>query len=315
MTERPILVLGATGQVGVESLLLLGALGPVVGLTRAELDLADPSAIRNTVRRLHPRWIVNAAAYTAVDKAESDSRAAFAINGDAPGILGEEAHRIGAPVIHFSTDYVFAGDGTRPWSEGDPTAPLNVYGASKLAGERALAASGAAHLIFRTSWVFGAHGKNFLLTILKLASEREEVSIVDDQHGAPTWARSLGELVAQCIARLEKVTLSNRLTLAEAMQTIGGTYHACSTGETTWFGFASELLRIEQLARPERRLAKLVPVPSTTFPTVARRPLNSRLNCEKLGSTLGLGMPSWQDAASRVMGELIPARDETPDVA
>ena len=306
MTERPILLLGAAGQVGGEALPLLGGLGTVVGLTRADLDLADAASIRSSVRRLNPRWIVNAAAYTAVDKAESDSRAAFAINGDAPGILGEEAHRIGAPVIHFSTDYVFSGDGNRPWTESDQTAPVNVYGATKLAGEQALAASGAAHLIFRTSWLFGAHGKNFLLTILKLAREREEVKIVDDQHGAPTWARSLGELVAQCIARVEKDAILMRLTPTEAMKTIGGIYHACSAGETTWFGFASELVRIEQLARPERPLARLVPVPSTAYPTAAPRPLNSRLNCKKLSRTLGFEMPSWQNSTAQAMSELLP---------
>jgi dTDP-4-dehydrorhamnose reductase len=304
--DRPILLLGATGQVGGEALPLLRALGRVVGLTRAELDLTDAASIRNTVRRLNPRWIVNAAAYTAVDMAESESRIAFAINGDAPGILGEEAYRIGAPVIHFSTDYVFAGDGTRPWSEVDPTGPLNVYGASKLSGEQALAASGAAHLIFRTSWIFGAYGKNFLRTILKLALERNELQIVDDQHGAPTWARSLGQLAAQSIVRGEKDALLNRSTPTEAIQSISGIYHACSAGFTTWFGFAAEILRIAQIARPEQTLAGLTPVPSTAYPTAAQRPKNSRLNCEKLNHTLGFDLPSWQDSTSRVMSELLP---------
>jgi dTDP-4-dehydrorhamnose reductase len=304
--DRPILLLGAAGQVGGEALPLLRALGTVVGLTRAELDLTDAASIRNTVRRLNPRWIVNAAAYTAVDRAESESRIAFAINGDAPGILGEEAYRIGAPVIHFSTDYVFAGDGTRPWSEVDPTDPLNVYGASKLGGEQALAASGAAHLIFRTSWIFGAYGKNFLRTILKLALERDELQIVDDQHGAPTWARSLGQLAAQSIVRGEKDALLNRSTPTEAIQSISGIYHACSAGFTTWFGFAAEILRIAQIARPEQTLARLTPVPSTAYPTAAQRPKNSRLNCEKLNHTLGFDLPSWQNSTSRVMSELLP---------
>jgi dTDP-4-dehydrorhamnose reductase len=304
VTDRPILVLGAAGQVGGETLPLLRILGRVVGLTRAELDLANGAAIRSMVRQLNPRWIVNAAAYTAVDKAESDSRAAFAINGDVPGILGEEAYRIGAPVIHFSTDYVFAGNGSRPWTEDDSTGPLNVYGASKLAGERALAASGAAHLIFRTSWVFGAHGKNFLLTIRRLALERDELQVVDDQHGAPTWSRSLGKLAAHSIAYGENEAIRSRATPAEAVRSVGGIYHACSTGFTSWFGFALEIARIARTNDPGRGVARLIPIRSVEYPTAAERPKNSRLNCEKLSRTLGFEMPSWQDSTAQVMREL-----------
>jgi dTDP-4-dehydrorhamnose reductase len=289
---------------------LLRALGPVVGLTRAELDLTDPDAIRRMVRQLNPRWIVNAAAYTAVDKAESDSRAAFAINGDAPGILGEEGQRIGAPIIHFSTDYVFAGDGNRPWAEDDPTGPLNVYGASKLAGERALAASGAAHFIFRTSWVFGTHGKNFLLTINKLALERKELRVVDDQHGSPTWAGSLGQLAAYTISRSESDALGRGIAPTDALRSIGGIYHACSAGFTTWFGFAAEIVRVAQLSHPDRAFASLIPVPSTAYPTIAQRPRNSRLSCQKLSRTMGFEMPSWQNSTSQVMTELFTARTD-----
>jgi dTDP-4-dehydrorhamnose reductase len=286
---------------------LLNALGEVVSLTRAELDLANPTSIRAAVRQLKPRWIVNAGAYTAVDKAESDSQAAFAINGDAPGVLGEEAYRIGAPVLHFSTDYVFAGDGTRPWCEDDPTSPHSVYGASKLAGEEALAGSGAVHLIFRTSWVYGTRGNNFLLTILKLAREREELQIVNDQHGAPTWSRTLASLAAHSILRSEKDALIKGITPIEVVQPIGGIYHACSTGFTTWFGFASEFVQMAQLAHPEQVFAKLIPVPSTAYPTAAKRPENSRMNCEKLTRTLGFEMPTWQHSTSQVMDELLSA--------
>ena len=307
-SDGPILLIGANGQVGYEALPLLNALGKVVSLTRAELDLTDPAAIRAAVRQLKPRWIVNAAAYTAVDKAESDSQAAFAINRDAPGVLGEEAFRIGAPVLHFSTDYVFAGDGTRPWREDDPTSPLGVYGASKLAGEEALAGSGAVHLIFRTSWVYGTRGNNFLLTILRLAREREELQIVNDQYGAPTWSRTLARLAAHSILRSEKDALMKGITPTEAVQPISGIYHACSAGFTTWFGFASEFVRIAQLAHPEQVFARLIPIPSTAYPTAAKRPANSRMNCEKLTRTLGFEMPTWQDSTSQVMNELLSAK-------
>jgi dTDP-4-dehydrorhamnose reductase len=287
-----------------EALPLLQNFGDVVGLTRAELDLTDAAAIRAVVRRLKPRWIVNAAAYTAVDKAESNARAAYAINGDAPGILGEEAALVGAPVIHFSTDYVFSGEGETPWREDGSTGPLSVYGASKLAGERALAESGAVHFIFRTSWVFGARGENFLQRILKLALEREELKIVDDQVGSPTWSRELARLVVHCIQREEAEGQRSGRPVADAARPVSGIYHACSAGFTTWFDFASEFVRLAQKAHPEQTYAKLIPVPSTAYPTAAKRPENSRMNCEKLTRTLGFEMPPWQDSTSQVMDEL-----------
>ncbi len=308
MDDGPILLIGANGQVGSEALPLLRALGNVVSLTRAELDLTDPTAIRTAVRQVKPRWIVNAAAYTAVDKAERDSQTAFAINRDAPGILSEEASRIGAPVIHFSTDYVFSGDGTRPWREDDPTGPLGVYGASKLAGEQALAGSGAAHFIFRTSWVYGARGENFLRRILKLALEREELKIVDDQYGAPTWSRTLARLAVDCVLKCDEDALVHGGRPAEAVQAVSGIYHACSAGFTTWFGFASEFVRTAQMARPERAFARLTPIPSSAFPTAARRPTNSRMNCEKLARTFGFDMPAWQDSTAQVMDEVLAAQ-------
>ena len=305
MSNGPILLIGANGQVGGETLPLLEACGNVVSLPRTELDLSDPASIRTVVRRVKPSWIVNTAAYTAVDKAESDSQMAFAINRDAPGVLGEEALRVGAAVIHFSTDYVFAGGGTRPWSEDDPTGPLGVYGASKLAGEEALAGSGAAHLIFRTSWVYGTRGANFLLTILKLARERKELQIVDDQYGAPTWSRSLARLIEHSVLHSESQAKQNEITLDEAVRPVSGIYHACSSGVTTWFGFASEFVRLAQQTHPEQRFAKLIPVPSSAYPTAAKRPENSRMNCEKLTRTLGFEMPTWQHSTLQVMNELI----------
>lgn len=275
-----------------------------MGLTHADLDLTDAAAIRAVVRRLTPAWIVNAAAYTAVDKAESDADAAYAINGVAPGILGEEAALIGASVLHFSTDYVYSGAGETPWLEDDSTGPLSVYGASKLAGERALAESGAVHFIFRTSWVFGTRGDNFLQKILKLALEREELKIVDDQVGSPTWSRDLARLVAHCIQREEAEGQRSGRPVADAARPVSGVYHACGAGFTTWFGFASEFVSLAQKAHPERKYATLLPVPSTAYPTAAKRPSNSRMNCEKLTLTLGFEMPSWQDSTSRVMHEM-----------
>jgi len=305
MSNGPILLLGAHGQVGSEALPLLREFGEVVSPGRTELDLSDGAAIRAAVRELKPRWILNAAAYTAVDKAESESRAAYALNGDAPGILGEEAARIGAAVIHFSTDYVFSGEGSRPWREDDPTGPLNVYGASKLAGEGALAESGAGHFIFRTSWVFGARGENFLRRILQLALEREQLKIVDDQVGSPTWSRTLCRLVVHTIRRAEDRAKLEGGDLGAAVRPMGGVYHTSSTGSTTWFGFAAEFVRIAREAMPETPLAKLVPIPSSAYPTAALRPRNSRLNCEKLASDLEFMLPHWKSTTAEVMAEVL----------
>jgi dTDP-4-dehydrorhamnose reductase len=305
MGKGAILLLGAHGQVGSETLPLLRELGEVVSLGRRELDLADGAAIRATVRQLKPRWIVNAAAYTAVDKAETERLSAHALNDDAPGILGEEAARIGAAVIHFSTDYVFSGEGSRPWLENDRPGPLNVYGDSKLAGERSLAASGAGHFIFRTSWVFAAQGENFMRRILQLAFERDELKIVDDQIGSPTWSRTLARLAVHTIRRAEDRAKLAGGALGESVRAMGGTYHACSTGITTWFGFAEEFVRIAREAMPGTRLAKLVPIPSSAYPTTAQRPKNSLLNCEKLARSLEFRMPDWRSATSEAMAELL----------
>ena len=207
-----LLVTGASGQVGGELLQTLAPLGTVIAPSRAEMDLADPLSVRAFIRKANPHWIINAGAYTAVDKAESEPQFASAINAESVGMIAAEAVVLGGSVIHFSTDYVFNGEGTTPWIESDPTGPLGVYGASKLAGEQALLASGAKAFIFRTSWVYGATGKNFLRTVLKLAREREELRIVNDQHGAPTWSRDLARLAAHIIAQLR--TGSHRSPLA-----------------------------------------------------------------------------------------------------
>lgn len=302
--QRPILLTGINGQVGGALLPLLQQISEVVAPGRGELDLSDPDAIREYVRKVQPRWIVNPAAYTAVDKAESERDAAFAINADAPSVLGEEAFRIGAGVIHFSTDYVFAGGGTTPWTEDHATGPLGVYGASKLKGEKGLAASGARHLIFRTSWVYGATGSNFLKTILRLARDRAEMKIVADQHGAPTWSRDLAKLTHHCITDTEAIAKEKNIAVSDALEPVSGVYHACGAGETTWFGFAEKFLELARQAEPEQAFAKLIPITTAEYPTPAVRPPNSRMNCEKLAKRLGFRMPDWEESVAKVMAEL-----------
>ncbi|GAC1426582.1 MAG: dTDP-4-dehydrorhamnose reductase [Acidobacteriaceae bacterium] len=291
---RRILITGGTGQVGAALVRALTPLGEVWAPGHAELDLADAQSIRRAVRDFRPRWVVNPAAYTAVDKAESEPELAYAINAEAPKLLGGEAAPIGAAVLHFSTDYVFDGSKPTPYVETDATGPLNVYGASKLAGEQALAASGAAFAIFRTSWVYGAVGKNFLLTILRLARERERLRIVGDQHGAPTWSRDLARLTAHVIGHAQP----------EALHEVSGVYHASAAGETSWAGFAAEA--IGRLRESERggTLAEVDPISTEDYPTPARRPRNSRLNCGRLAEVLGWRMPDWRDSLDNVMAEL-----------
>jgi dTDP-4-dehydrorhamnose reductase len=309
--NRPILLTGSHGQVGGQLLPLLQELGDVVAPARAELDLADAAAIRSYVRSVKPRWILNPAAYTAVDKAEQEAELAFAINAEAPRVLGEVAAEIGAPVLHFSTDYVFSGAGTRPWLETDATGPLSVYGASKLAGEEGLARSGAAYVIFRTSWVYGATGANFLRTILRVARERDELRIVADQHGAPTWSHDLARLAAHTLRRMETAAYQGSVSLAEAVRPVSGTYHACNTGATTWFGFAEEFLRLARAAEPEQRFGRLVPITTAEYPMSAARPQNSLLNCDKLVRELGFTMPPWQESTASVMAELYSTRSHS----
>src|SRR5882757_1063001 len=296
-----ILLTGASGQVGGELLETLKPLGEVIAPSRAEMDLANPASVRQTIRAVRPRWIVNPGAYTAVDKAESEPELAFAINAEAVRMMGQEARAIGAGVIHFSTDYVFDGSGSAPYRETDPTRPVSVYGASKLAGEKALADTGAAHMIFRTSWVYGARGKNFLLTILKLARERETLRVVADQYGAPTWSRDLARMTAEVIGWCEAQGSGERPSV---LDDVGGIYHAAGAGETTWYGFAAEAVRLQREREPGVRFAVIEEITTAEYPTPAKRPANSRMSCERLKERFGWEMLDWRDSLREVLAEL-----------
>jgi len=297
-----LLLTGASGQVGGELLETLKPLGEVVAPMRAKMDLANAASVREMIRAVKPRWIVNSGAYTAVDKAESEPELAYAINADTVKVIGEEARAIGAGVIHFSTDYVFDGLGSAPYVETDATGPVSVYGASKLAGERALADSGAGHMIFRTSWVYGARGKNFLLTILKLARERETLRVVADQHGAPTWSRDLAKMTASVIGRCE--VAAHGRELSDVLVEVGGVYHAAGAGETTWFGFAAEAVRLLREKEPGTRLASIEAITTAEYPTAAERPANSRMDCGKLKERFGWKMMNWRDSLREVLAGL-----------
>jgi dTDP-4-dehydrorhamnose reductase len=297
-----ILLTGVSGQVGGELAATLGSLGEVISPGRAAMDLSNADSVRQAIRSVRPRWIVNAAAYTAVDKAESEPDLAYAINADAVKAIGEEARAIGAAVIHFSTDYVFDGTANHPYRETDTTGPVSVYGASKLAGEEALAESGAGHLIFRTSWVYGTRGKNFLLTILKLAHERERLRVVADQSGAPTWSRDLARMTAAVMTQCEAQARGREL--AAVLEDVGGIYHAAGAGETTWYGFAAEAVRLQSVREPEGHLAAVEAITTAEYPTAARRPANSRMNCGKLKERFGWEMMNWQDSLGKVLAEL-----------
>jgi dTDP-4-dehydrorhamnose reductase len=284
MSLPTILLTGVRGQLGWELARSLSPLGRVVGLDSRALDLTDPDVIRRTVAEIQPRIIVNPAAHTAVDKAESEPDKAWALNATAPAVLAEEAKKRGALLVHYSTDYVFDGSGNTPRQEDAPTGPLNVYGASKLEGEQAIAASGCRHLIFRTSWVYGSRGANFLLTMQRLMQERPELKIVADQMGAPSWCRSLADATAQVLAQIQSPGRG-----ADKPEP-WGVYHMTNGGETSWHGFAEAIRDLSGLD------CRLSPIPSSDYPTPARRPLNSRLDNGKLERVFGVRLPDWWDA-------------------
>ncbi len=283
---RKILLTGKSGQVGWELQRTLAPLGQVIALDVADLDLAQPDAIRRMVQTIKPDIIVNPAAHTAVDKAESEPELAMAINGVAPGIFAEEARKLDALLVHYSTEYIFDGRKPGAYVEDDTPTPLSVYGKSKLAGEQAIRAAGCRHLILRTSWVYGARGKNFMLTMLRLARERSELRIVDDQIGAPTWCRSLAEVTALILAQLYAPGTSSE-TVAQA----SGTYHLTSSGSVSWHGFAAEIMRMAAV----QPMPRLVAIPSHEYPTPATRPMNSVMSNDKLVRTFGLATGDWRD--------------------
>jgi dTDP-4-dehydrorhamnose reductase len=296
-----ILLIGTTGQVGRELNGMLPRIGEVTALDRQRLDLIQPEEIRRAIRTFHPAFIVNAAAYTAVDKAESEESVSRAINAEAPAVMAEEAKKIGASLIHYSTDYVFDGTKTTPYDEDDPTNPRNVYGRTKLEGERAIQASGATHLIFRTAWVYATEGRNFLLTILRLATQREELRIVRDQIGAPTLSSELARATTNILAQICD-TEGGPFSLAD----VSGIYHMTAGGETSWYDFANAIL--EEAAKAPTTCPwfaaatnslplitrRIIPITANEYLTPARRPAYSVLSNSRLNRTFSLQLPDWQ---------------------
>jgi dTDP-4-dehydrorhamnose reductase len=295
-----ILLTGKDGQVGFELVRALAPLGDVVAIGRGDCDLTDGDALRELVRRVAPDLIVNPAAYTAVDRAEAEPEAAFSVNARAPGILGEEARRLNALIVHYSTDYVFDGAGRDRYAETDQPAPQSVYGDTKLAGELAVATACERHLILRTSWVLGSHGGNFAKTILRLADERERLTVVDDQFGAPTSAALLADLTAHLVRQYAR----------EGGDSFPyGVYHATASGETSWYDYARFVIEAARAAgKPLRaRPEDVLPVPTAAFPTAAKRPANSRLDTSLFRHTFGLRLPPWQDGVQQVLRHLFQA--------
>ncbi|MCX7263231.1 MAG: dTDP-4-dehydrorhamnose reductase [Burkholderiales bacterium] len=297
-----ILLLGKNGQVGWELQRSLAPLGEVLALDRNSTshcgDLSNLEGLAETVRLFRPDVVVNAAAYTAVDKAESDQSTAHLINALAPEVLARACAAIGAYLVHFSTDYVFDGAGQKPWLESDATGPLNVYGHSKLAGEKGIAKQGAKHVIFRTSWVYGTEGGNFAKTMLRLAQEREKMAVINDQFGAPTGAALLADITALCLQHEPHKPHKPHLS---------GIYHLAAAGETTWHAYAQYVLQQAQSLKPDLKytVKEVAAVATTEFPTPAARPLNSRLNCSQLENALQLKLPAWQTGVDAMLAKIL----------
>ncbi len=297
-----ILLLGSNGQVGWELQRSLAPLGEVLAMDRHSTeacgDLSQPEALVQTVLNFQPQVIVNAAAHTAVDKAESEPDLARLLNATAPGALAQAAKAVGAWLVHYSTDYVFNGQGQRPWLEDDATEPLSVYGQTKLEGERLIAASGCKHVIFRTSWVYASRGGNFAKTMLRLAQERERLTVINDQFGAPTGADLIADVSAHAI---------RQVTASDTDATCSGIYHLVAAGQTSWHGYAQHVIETARRLAPEKnwQVQDIAPVPSSAFVTPARRPHNSRLDTHKLQTTWGLQLPDWQRGVDRMLAETV----------
>jgi dTDP-4-dehydrorhamnose reductase len=292
-----ILLLGKNGQVGWELQRALAPLGDVVALDRHSTehcgDIANLEALRATLQAVAPDIIVNAAAYTAVDKAEGDQASAWTINADAPRVMAEAAAASGAWLVHYSTDYVFDGTGTGLWTEDSPVSPVNFYGASKLAGEQAIIATGCKHLIFRTSWVYGARGNNFAKTMLRLAKDRETLNVIADQLGAPTGAELLADVAAHAIIQ------------AQGEPAVSGVYHLAPQGEISWHGYAQFVIDFAKAQGEVLAVNAVLPIPTTAYPTPAARPLNSRMDTRKLRDTFSLHLPDWQRGVTRMLMEVL----------
>jgi dTDP-4-dehydrorhamnose reductase len=303
-----ILLTGKKGQIGAQLAVLLPRLGEVAAFDRQELDLSNPDQVRRAIRDVQPNVIVNAAAYTSVDQAEKEEKQARIINVDAPALMAEEAKRIGALLVHYSTDYVFDGSSSLPYAETDQPNPISVYGKTKLAGEEAIRVVGAPHLIFRTAWVYGTTGRNFLLTILRLATEREELRIVRDQLGAPTWSHEIANGTAKVLLELSQQG-------REAISILGGTYHMTAGGKTSWFEFAKTILEaasqmprgipwFETATRGKALVSRCVTaITSEEYPTPARRPAYSVLSNSRLKQDFGLELPAWSLQLRAVFAE------------
>jgi dTDP-4-dehydrorhamnose reductase len=290
MEQPRILLIGKVGQVGWELQRTLAPLGRVVPVDFPEIDLTDADSIRRWVAEAGPQMIVNAAAYTAVDKAESEPEKAMEINGVAPGVLAEEAKRCGALLVHYSTDYIFDGTKTEPYAETDAPKPLGVYGRSKLAGDRAVQAVGGAHLIFRLCWVYGSRGQNFMLTIQRLAREREKLRVVGDQFGCPTWSRMIAETTALAL---------KQVAAARGPEAFTGVYHLAASGQTSWHGFAKAI--VDLMPEAGRKCREVEAIATAEYPLPAKRPACSVLSCEKLRQTFGLQLPTWETSLKQVV--------------
>jgi len=290
MTQPVILVIGKIGQVGWELQRTLAPLGRLVSVDYPDIDLTDGGSIRKWVREAKPAVVVNAAAYTAVDKAETEIDRCQKINGVAPGILAEEAKQVGALLVHYSTDYVFDGAKTTPYVEDDPPAPLGAYGRSKLAGDQAVRQVNGSHLIFRLCWVYGARGQNFMLTMMRLAREREKLRVISDQIGCPTWSRMIAETTAMALGKVLAVGKPGAFN---------GTYHVAASGQTSWHGFAQAIV---ELMPDETKKCKMIePITTMEYPLPAKRPAYSVLSCEKLQRSFGLRLPNWEESLRQVL--------------
>lgn len=297
------LILGGNGQVGWELQRAVSPLGSIVACTRQECDLNDIDQLRSVIRHHGPSILINAAAYTAVDQAESEKALAHKINGEAVAAIAEEAHRLGSLLVHYSTDYVFDGEKPEPYNEDDQPRPQSVYGSSKRAGEEAIERSGAQHFIFRTSWVFSVLGANFAKTILRLAKERDSLNIISDQFGAPTSAELIADATAACLQRWRSQETDK--------SALSGLYHLTANGDTSWFGYAQELVKtsLEHNILLNITPDAVHPISTTEYPLPATRPANSRLSLEKLKSTFGLSLPSWQHGVHRFVTEIANQED------